>query len=149
MLHGDGKYSANPCRIMRPQYRKRVLTVQSSLVGKQGLAQSEIIVGIWPPPPEGDMEVWVYRLAHERGLSGWNEMLKCCRLPETPLLAYPETFPAVTSDQAIDPLTAALILARTNNLYYQPDGPFIFSNTRLTRTLRLTQLNLRHYYAMD
>jgi hypothetical protein len=134
---------------MRANFRRRSEEVRSSLIATEQLAESSMLVGLPSLPGEGDPEAWVMELARAKGLHTWEEILIARPLPDRILLAHAVTDDPEPADRVTDSLTAALILARTGGLYYQPNGPFIFSRSRLSRTLRLTHLNLSRYYELD
>ena len=130
-------------------YRARSEAIKSSLVSKERLAVTSITVGMLPLPESGDLEAWFFEVARSKGFDNWEAILNAHPLPRVHMLAHPVTKKTDARKHDPDIITSILLLARTNNVGYLPDGPFILSRSRLSRHLKLTQINLSRYYAMD
>lgn len=132
-----------------PRSRTRIEEVSESVFQGGGRTVSAETFRLEIPPEAADPEEWLRHIALRQGFADWESLERFLVLPDRRMLAVETEVPPEAPVAPMAILRAALILARTNRQRYLPDGPRIFTRSRLSRCVRLIEIDLNAYYAMD
>lgn len=133
-----------------PQSRVRAEMIHESyLTGKTTVDAGSYAIDL--PEYVNDIEAWLLDMAEKMGWQGWNDIGRRIGIPGEKLLVINEP------DHEIQPhmtekgniIRTALILSMCNKFFYLPDGPRIFTRSRLERKIKLTKINIKNFYELD
>lgn len=129
--------------------------VRSEIVYKSYLTvKTSVKVGYYAidlPESVNDIEAWLLDMAEKIGWQGWEDISCRIGIPSEKLLVINEPDneiqPHMTEKENI--IRTALILSMCNNFFYLPEGPRIFTRSRLERKIKLTKINIENFYELD
>jgi hypothetical protein len=96
-----------------------------------------------------DPETVLLNHAESIRLYGWFDINRAISLPNKKMLVRPGNEGSEIGEH--DPrslLRTAMILARCNALWYDPEGPAIYTRSRLERAVRLVEFNAEDFYEL-
>jgi hypothetical protein len=132
-----------------PRSRTRTEEVRQSMLLRGELTASTEIVCLRIPAEVTDPESWLLETARNEGFQNWEELGSFFILPKEKMLVTDHEGAGAGVTGPMERLRAALILARTNKYRYLPDGPMIFTRSRLERCIRLIEIDLNGFYEME
>lgn len=133
-----------------PNSRTRSEHVKESLLHGKGIANEIGCYYIDLPVHIHDIEKWLLMKAEEIDWKGWQEINAHISLPGEKLTVLPLNGTILRSCESTEEiLKAALILSMSNQYCYLPDGPRIFTRSRLVRRIRLLKINIGHFYELE
>jgi len=101
--------------------------------------------------PQLDIEEWVLQMVKAKGYKSIEAIVPCLNLPKQKYtvldlngvqeVANPPTQFALIRN--------AIILSKSNHVFYDPASPLIFSHKRLHRSIKLININLTSFYELD
>jgi hypothetical protein len=110
-----------------------------------------IKVSISITDPQLDIEEWVLQMVKVKGYETIEAIITCLNLPKQKYtvldlngvqqVANPPTQFAIIRN--------AIILSKSNHVFYDPASPLIFSHKRLHRSIKLININLTSFYELD
>ena len=132
-----------------PRSRARTEDVRQSILKGGGGAHVTEAHHLDLPKEVTDPEAWLFEIAKKEGYRDWDLLASNLRLPRMKLLVVELNGDAPIDLRPMEILRTAFILAHTNGQRYLPEGPRIFTRSRLCRGIRLVDINLDAYYEMD
>lgn len=140
MLHNTGG----------PSSRVRIEPVKEPFIINAGVSIDYGLFQLSIPKDIFDIEEWLLKIAADEGLSGWKEISEQILLPVEKLIVLPVKDNMTYADESNRSwLKAALVLSKSSHYYYLPDGPAIFTRSRLDRSIRLLKIKLENFYELD
>lgn len=132
-----------------PHSRKKTQKVFSDFLidSQSGTTQGIYYVDI--PKQVTDIHGWLEHLARNRGYTNFASAIESIALPAERQLVFPDSNLKKTPLTPFETLRAALILAKCNNVFYNPNIPPVLTRSRLERTLRLVSCNQHIFYGLD
>jgi hypothetical protein len=132
-----------------PHSRKKSQNVYSDFLidSQSGATQGIYYVDI--PKQVTDVHVWLEHLAKNRGYLNLAAAIETIALPTERHIVYLDSNLKKTPLTPSEMLRAALILAKCNNVFYNPNIPPVLTRSRLERTLRLVSCNQNTFYGLD
>lgn len=133
-----------------PRSRVRSETVNESyLSGKTAVDIGYYKLDI--PEKVNDMEGWLLNMAEQIGWKGWKDIKSNIDLPQEKLMVFNEPENDIQTELAETCIIIrnALILSMSNKYCYLPDGPRIFTRSRLDRKIKLTKINIKNFYELE
>lgn len=133
-----------------PRSRSREEKVNSDFLADNKLEHDAMDLYFFSCPEGADPESILLDLGEIIGLHGWKEINRTIGLPDKKLLVRPLN--ENVSGEDLSPaivLRMAMVLARCNALWYLPDGPAIYTRSRLQRRIRLVEFNTEDFYELD
>jgi hypothetical protein len=102
------------------------------------------------PEDIDDIEHFLLQLARKIGWKGWKEINHHLMLPHEKLVVFPWSENTNPDHHSIDGfIKSAIVLSMCNPCFYLPEGPRIFTRTRLGKSIRLLKINTTNFYEMD
>jgi hypothetical protein len=132
-----------------PRSRTRTEDIRQSILKGGGGAHFTEAHHLDLPKEVTDPEAWLFEIAKREGYRDWDLLASNLRLPRMKLLVVELNGDAPIDLRPMEILRTAFILAHTNGQRYLPEGPRIFTRSRLCRGIRLVDINLDAYYEMD
>ncbi|MGV8963787.1 MAG: hypothetical protein ACOH2V_10480 [Candidatus Saccharimonadaceae bacterium] len=133
-----------------PHSRVRSETVKESFLSGNDISAEIDCYKITIPENVPDIEEWLLQMAKAIGWDGWKEITRHILLPREKLMVFPMTDELKSTKREVRQLLAvALVLSMSNRYTYLPDGPRIFTRSRLDRSIKLLQINSNHFYELE
>ena len=133
-----------------PRSRVRSETVNESYMS----GKTAVDIGCYEidiPEKVNDIEGWLLNVAEEIGWKGWKDINSNIDLPLEKLMVFNEPENDIQTNLAETGtiIRNALILSMSNKYCYLPDGPRIFTRSRLDRKIKLTKINIKNFYELE
>lgn len=110
-----------------------------------------IKVSISITDPQLDIEEWLLRMVKAKGFETIEAIIPCLNLPK-----HKYTVIDLNGEQEVANtlngmafIRNAIILSKSNHVFYDPASPFIFTHKRLHRSIKLININLTSFYELD
>jgi len=100
------------------------------------------------PEEVEDVELWLLDIGTSLGWNGWEQIIPHLDLPTNNMIVLNMSGRLALKD-SFQILRAGVILSRCNQQMYLPEGPMIFSRTRLTRLIELSEIKTSQFYELD
>lgn len=132
-----------------PKVIKESKRITSDYFRYSGIAGSEVEYKIEIQEYVCDIESWLENLIRRAGWKNIEEALRKLPLPESRMMAFPGKRNRTTRDSPQSVALNAIILSKCNDSMYSPGSPMIFTRKRMTRCIKLIDINLNKFYELD
>ena len=133
-----------------PRSRVRSESIKKNYLEESAVASVSGIISVPIPKNVNDLEWYYLNMAKELGWNSWQEAVRNLPMPEGKkiIIETDEVMHNATLNK-YDILKNALVLAKCNQVNYQPDGEMIFTHKRLDRKVKLYNIQLNKFYELD
>jgi len=156
-----GKFAKERSCGHRPQDRLNNMFFGSPIVVKEskritsdyfrnsGMAGSEIEYYIEIPECLYDIESWLEKAVRGAGWKNIDEAMRKLPLPVNRMMVFPGKRNRPARNSLKNVVLNAIILSKCNESMYSPGSPMIFTRKRMTRCIKLIDINLNKFYELD
>jgi hypothetical protein len=134
---------------MGPSSILREEKIHSSIFTNEKLIKSSFCFFLELPDHAQDPEKWVRDLTNLLGYQEPDDAFAALNPPSQRMLVFPNGQKSEVPQTETELLRSALILARCGINRYLPDGPAIYTKSRLSRSVRLIIINTDYWYELD
>ena len=133
-----------------PRSRVRSEPIKESFLTDKENAEEMGCYYIDLPEDIDDIELWLLNLSERIGWHGWQEIDTNIILPREKLIVFPVQENNIQMDVSVEGIIkAAILLSMSNQYCYLPDGPRIFTRSRLNRNIMLLKINIDKFYELE
>ena len=133
-----------------PRSRVRSEPIKESFLTDKENAEEMGCYYIDLPEDIDDIELWLLNLSEGIGWHGWQEIDTNIILPLEKLIVFPVQENNIQMDVSVEGIIkAAILLSMSNQYCYLPDGPRIFTKSRLNRNIMLLKINIDKFYELE
>jgi hypothetical protein len=101
--------------------------------------------------PQLDIEEWVLQMVKAKGFESIEAIIPCLNLPihKYMVIDLNEVQEVANPPNKMAFIRNAIILSKSNHVFYDPASPYIFTHKRLHRSIKLININLTSFYELD